>query len=403
MAQSLPVRVRELRVLCLAAVCWAFSFGLSAELAPVWLQAHGYSFTTIGLNTSLYYLGIALAAVLVPRMMRRWGDGCVVAGMLASGVTVAAFPWGGGLAGWHLLRLLNGFAAAMSLIPVETLVNHNAAPDKRARDFGFYAFSIALGMALGNLVGMHMVPSAPRLAFLQGGLLGLAAGVILLGWLPHCPVKQEERHERTPLAFRRNFLSYGSAWSQGFLEGGMVALLPVYLMLALRLSSGEAGWLIGGVMLGVIGFQVPVAWLADRLGRTNVLLGCYAVSALGMAVGPFCFSAWTLTPWLFLVGACSGAFYPLGLATLGERTPPAGLARANAWYLAINCVGSLIGPTCTGRIMDWFGPRAMFAAGEFAVVVVVAAWVVLQVVGLLKRGRTPQPAGTPAVAEKLAA
>jgi MFS family permease len=110
-----------------------------------------------------------------------------------------------------------------------------------------------------------------------------------------------------------------------------------------------------------------------------------------------------LTPWLFLVGACSGAFYPLGLATLGERTPPAGLARANAWYLAINCVGSLIGPACTGHIMDRFGQRAMFAAGEFAVVVVIAAWAVLQVYGVVKRGRPAKPTAEPAVAKKRAA
>jgi MFS family permease len=392
MADSLSVRKRELAVLCLAAVCWAFSFGVSAEVASVWLQARGYSQTTVGLNTSLYYLGIAVAAVFVPRLMRRWGTGCTVAGMVASGVTCALFPWAGGVAGWHLLRLLNGFAGAMSLIPVETLVNHNAAPDKRARDFGFYAFAIALGMALGNLVGLHMFATAPRTAFVQGGLLGVAAAVILLGWLPSSPIKQEERHERTPLDLRRDFLSFGSAWIQGFLEGGMVAHLPVYLTVALCLSADQAGWLIGGVMLGVIAFQVPVAWLADRLGRTNVLLGCYGVAALGLLVGPHCSTAWGLTPWLFLVGACSGAFYPLGLARLGERLPAPSLARANAWYLAINCLGSLIGPFCTGVVMDWFGMRAMFGAGQFALLLVVAAWAVLQVCALFLRGRGTMPA-----------
>src|SRR5262249_4628378 len=74
--------------------------------------------------------------------------------------------------------------------------------------------------------------------------------------------------------------------------------------------------------------------------------------------------------WLFAVGACSGAFYPLGLSVLGERIPPAGLARANAWFLAINCVGSMTGPVMAGRMMDWFGERAMFLAGAAAVVLV---------------------------------
>jgi MFS family permease len=369
--------VRTLVPLCLASACWAFSFGAGAQLASLWLKDAGCGATTIGLNTSLYYGGIALAAGLVPRLMRRWGHGCAAVGMLASGVTVALFPWGGGLAGWHVLRLLNGFAGAMSLIPVESLVNHNAVPAQRARDFGFYAFSIALGMALGIFTGMEMVGTAPWLGFLQGGLLAVAAGVVVYGWLPPSEVAAEEPQLHTPLEFRRNFLSFGSAWSQGFLEGGMMALLAIYLV-AVGLSKEAAGGLMGGIMIGVIVFQVPLAWLADRLGRTRVLLGCYAVAALGLTAVPFCSGTPALALSLFLVGACSGAFYPMGLAILGERLPPASIPRASAWYLAINCVGSLIGPFCTGVVVDAFGQKAMFAAGEAAVVAVVVVWVALQ-------------------------
>jgi MFS family permease len=393
---------RTLVPLCLASVCWAFSFGLGAPLASLWLKHAGCGATTIGLNTSLYYLGIALAAGLVPRLMRRWGYGTAAVGMVASAVTVALFPWGGGLAGWHLLRLLNGVAGAMSLIPVESLVNHNAVPEQRARDFGFYAFSIALGMALGTLVGMQMDEAAPRLAFLEGGLLALAAAVAVWGWLPALPVPPEEAHGRTPLDFRRNFLSFGSAWSQGFLEGGMVALLPIYL-LATGLSEAAASYLMSGIMIGVIAFQVPVAWLADRLGRTNVLVGCYAVAALGLAVVPFCPGTVWLALWLFLVGACSGAFYPMGLAILGERLPAPSIPRANAWYLAINCVGSVVGPACTGRLMDWYGHRGMFAAGEFAVVSVVIAWLVLRGLSLWQERRRAGGDREAAVAERKAA
>ena len=393
---------RTLVPLCLASVCWAFSFGLSAPLASLWLKHAGCGATTIGLNTSLYYLGIALAAGLVPRLMRRWGHRSAALGMLASGVTVALFPWGGGLAGWHLLRLLNGFAGAMSLIPVESLVNHNAIPEQRARDFGFYAFSIALGMALGTLVGMQMDEAAPRLAFLQGGLLGLAAAVAVWGWLPASAVAVEEAHARAPLDFRRNFLSFGSAWSQGFLEGGMVALLPIFL-LSTGLSEAGASWLMSSIMIGVIAFQVPVAWLADRLGRGNVLLGCYGVAAVGLAVVPLCSGTAWLTVWLFLVGACSGAFYPMGLAILGERLPAPSIPRANAWYLGINCVGSVVGPACTGRVMDWFGRTGMFAAGEFAVVSVVAVWLVLRVLTLWQERPPAGREGEAAVAERKAA
>jgi MFS family permease len=133
-------------------------------------------------------------------------------------------------------------------------------------------------------------------------------------------------------------------------------------------------WLTSGLMIGVILFQVPVAWLADRLGRTPVLLGCHAVVIAGLGLLPGCGDSAWLAAWLFLVGACSGAFYPLGLALLGERLPDCRLARANSWFLAINCLGSLMGPGVMGEVMKRYGNRALFPTALAAVLLVLAAW-----------------------------
>jgi MFS family permease len=375
-------------VLCAAALCWAFSFGVGAPLASLWLQDAGYSATVIGLNTGVYYLGIAVAAIAVPWALRRWGRGALVAGMLASALTVAWFPWGGSLSGWFVLRVLNGMAGAMSLIPLETMVNRVSGPDVRSRNFGYYAFSVAAGIALGTALGAQMYPFVPRTAFVLGGFSALVAGVIVMAWLPWPAMEEKKPTQDAPVSLGRNFLSFGSAWSQGFLEGGMVGLLPVYL-LALGLSEAAVGWFIGLIMIGVIVFQVPVSWLADRWGRTRVLVGCYFITAGCLA----CLSTGLSMVWLaiclFFAGASSSAFYPLGLAILGERTPPAGLARTSSWFLGINCLGSLMGPIAGGRAMDLFGKHAVFAAAEASVLLVFLPWAGVR---LYKQLRATKPA-----------
>ena len=53
---------RALLLVSLASLGWAFSFGLGAPLASLVLKDAGCSARTIGLNTSLYYLGVAVAA-----------------------------------------------------------------------------------------------------------------------------------------------------------------------------------------------------------------------------------------------------------------------------------------------------------------------------------------------------
>jgi MFS family permease len=377
---------RILLVLCPASLCWSFGFGVGAPLASLWLQDAGCSATLIGINTGVYYLGIALAAGLIPWMMRRWGRACAVAGMLTSGLTVALFPWGGSLTGWFVLRLLNGMAGAMSLIPMETLINRHAPPEHRARDFGYYAFTVALGIALGTLIGVPLYPVAPRTAFVLAGCINLVAAGIIRGWLPWPHLEAEKPEQCAALALNHHLLSFGSAWSQGFLEGAMVALLPIYL-LAIGLSETGVGSLMSGMMIGVIVCQVPIAWLADRLGRTVALLGCYAVTAAALGMLFEGTNLFGLAVCLFLAGACSSALYPLGLALLGEQLPPSGLARAGAWYLAINCIGSVTGPVLAGAAMDQLGNQAVFLTGLAAVLLIPAVWSLQRSFGFGRRRR----------------
>lgn len=363
---------RPLPLLCVASAGWAFSFGLGAPLAALWLHDAGCSAKVIGLNTSAYYLGIAVASLLVPRLMQWRSRTCVWVGMALDAVTTAVFPWAPGLVAWFLLRLAGGVGTALSLIPVETLVNHNAPPQRRARDFGWYAFSVALGIGLGTLVGLPLYPILPRFAFVLGGLVTLAAAGLAWWGLPATNPPAEPVGGVSPLPLGRNVLSFGTAWAQGFLEGGMLTFLSIYLI-ALGFTEASTSLLLGGLFLGVVLSQVPVASLADRLGRTKVLVGCHGILLAGLVWLPFTTSPLVLAVWLFVTGACCGAMYPLGLALLGERVPAGSLARANAWYLASNCAGSLSGPVLIGVAIDLFGRRAQFAACAAAVVLVLAA------------------------------
>jgi MFS family permease len=364
-------------VLCLVSAGWAFSFGLGAPLASLWLSDAAYSQKIIGLNAGVYYLGIALTAVMVPWMMRRFGRACPLAGFLISGAAVAFFPWGGSLPGWFVLRLLHGIGGALSLIPLETYVNRHSPPQQRSRNFGIYAVAIALGWAGGNLVGLQMYDDMARTAFVLGGLVTVLVMPLLWRGLPWPSEPDTERTARVSLPWRRSLLSLGSGWGQGYLEGVMVSLLPIYLLFV-GLSKEDISWMTSGIMIGAILFQVPVAWLADRLGRAAVLLACHAVVLTALVALPFCPAGIALSGCLFLIGACSSAFYPLGLSLLGEQVGEAGYARASACYLALSCLGSLLGPAITGVVMDSFGTLAMPASGIAAGVLILIVWTALR-------------------------
>src|SRR5437867_1836421 len=111
---SARASVRVLALVSLASLGWALSFGVGATLSSLWLSDHGCSAGSIGLNTTCYYLGVALASPLVPALMRRHGRLCVVAGMVLDAATTALFPWCEGVLWWHVLRIVGGVGTAMS-------------------------------------------------------------------------------------------------------------------------------------------------------------------------------------------------------------------------------------------------------------------------------------------------
>lgn len=364
---------RNLLIVCLASAGWAFSFGLGSQVITHWLHHRGASNTLIGLNHSTHYLGLALGSLLAPALARRLGVSAAAGGMSAAALTLAAFPLASGPVGWFALRLLNGAVSALGLIPLETLISRESPEVSRTRHFALYAVALTLGGALGIWVGLTLYEPEALWPFLPGAALALAAGLGLqFGVRPTVPLV-EEAADSQPLEWRRDALSYGTAWCQGFLEGGMIAFLSLYLV-ARGLSADAAGALMGATMTGVVLFQVPAGWLADRFGRRPVLLGCYALVLMGLIAVPLCEHVAALTALLFVFGAASGAMYPLGLALLGERTGVGNLARAYAWYLALECVGSQLGAAVMGWARDLWGEPSMFTVGFCATLLVLAVW-----------------------------
>ena len=370
----MALNTRSILVLGATSAGWAFSFGLGSQAASHWLHAQNVTDTVIGLSHSFYYFGLAVAACLVPFLTRRLGSAaCAGLGMIVSGVTLLLFPHVDGEAAWYLLRFLNGCAGALSLVPMETIVSRDSEPDRKTLNFGIYGVSLTLGGALGIGVAPHVYAHGYPATFALGAGVPMVAGAALfVGALPRAGgIVREDA--ATPLGWRRNFLSYGTAWSQGFLEGGMLAFLALFLE-SRGLSAGAAGTLMSVTMIGVILFQVPVGWLADRFGKLPLLLGCYAVVASGLLAIPWLSNSLWLAAALFAFGACTGAMYPLGLSLLSDRVPNSGLARAYAWYLAVECVGSQAGAAAMGKARDLWGETSMFAVGFVAVASVLAMW-----------------------------
>jgi MFS family permease len=366
----------RLTVVCLAIAGWGFGFGVGTQVVSLWAKQRGASDSLIGWLHAVYYLGVAVAAVAVPLLSRRWGLRTVLAGMALSAVTLALFPWSRGEIDWFVLRALSGAGCALSVIPLETLLSQSSPPEKRTQVFGWYGFAItlggAIGMGLGPVIHPEVLSDDPTAMLIAA--IGPALGFVLIAVSLDLSTRLIEDEANVALPIRTNVLPFGTAWGQGFLEGGLIAFLTLYLTKHVELSQDLAGVVLGTTVVGIVAFQVPASMLGDRYGPLRVLLVCYVVAIAGLLASPWILDVWALTAVLLVFGAFTGAMYPLGLSLLGRNTPPSGQPKAYAMYLGLECVGSVVGAAVTGHARDRWGEEALFHAGTIALVLVLLIW-----------------------------
>jgi len=376
------ISVARLAVVCVAIAGWGFGFGVGTQVLSLWAKQRDASESLIGWLHAAYYLGVAAAAVFVPLLARRWGLRTVLAGMALSVLTLAVFPWSRGPVDWFVLRTLAGAGCALTVIPLETLLSLSSPSEKRTEIFGWYGFAITLGGAIGVAMGTNLHPETPSsspLAMLVGSLGPLLGFVLIsVGLDLRTPLVEEASDVRVPIG--PNILPFGAAWGLGFVEGGLIGFLTLYLI-HLGYSQDFAGIMLGATVIGILAFQVPASMLGDRFGPLRVLLGCFLISIAGLLIAPFLKEAWPLVALLCIFGGAVGALYPLGLSLLGRNTPPGGQPKAYSIYLGIECIGSVVGAAATGHAREpkrW-GQPALFYASIAALVAVLVLWLASEI------------------------
>lgn len=347
---------RELAFVMSTASLAGASLSLVFPLGALVMRAAGWSDVLIGANAAMHGLGIFLVAPVIGRLLRRLGAvGCMQAALLLGAVATLLLPVQVAPLPWFVLRLLLGCATGLLFVVSEAAVNALAPEARRGRVIGIYAALFSVGYAAGPLVVAIGGHEGWR-PFLLG------AGILLLGLVPATLAVaanraldgHERRRERADLFLRRAPLPFATILAFAMVEAAFFGLLPLW-GLAAGLAAEAAALLLSVWIAGNIILQVPLGWLADRLGRRPMLLACVALSLATLALlGPAA-AGLGLWPLLLLMGAAMGGLYTLSLALLGEAFRGPELAFANTAFIVTFQLGVMIGPALAGVGMQALG------------------------------------------------
>ena len=152
-----------------------------------------------------------------------------------------------------------------------------------------------------------------------------------------------------------------TAFFGGMMDLAVINMLPLY-GIAIGVDDKTASYLLTAFVTGNVVLQIPIGWLADRLGKPAIMLVCTGGSLAGAVLLPMVGAPgpllWIL---LFLWGGVLFAVYTVALGLLGDRFPPAHLAAANTVFVMVYNLGSFSGPVVAGAAMDLWSKHGMAA------------------------------------------
>lgn len=378
-----PDRTKAMIAITVSAFTSGLAVGAVMPLISMSMELRGESADNIGYVVAAAPLALMMTGPFINPMVRVFGLlGSMVLGTMLVVATMIALPFWYGIPEWIVLRFVAGIGIAAVWILSETWVNALATNQNRGRLISLFMFVMTLGFGLGPVLVSIIGPSEIRTFFIAAAIIAasLIPLVLARNVAPDLGIPQKWSFVQ---AFRVAPLVMATALLAGVTDSAQISFIPVY---GVRMGQGEstALYMLIAIISGTVLSQVPLYFFSDRIDRNKLLVICLvACFALGGVVPFVLDQPILLWPVLVLWGGTAFALYSIAIILLGDRFAPAELAGANAAFVCVFEMGSIIGPISVGHAMEQMGPNGMPA-------VLVLSCLPLLVLALWRRVLSPR-------------
>jgi MFS family permease len=346
-------------------LCW----GIIIPVTSIILEGKAVATPVIGIMASAIFVGMALGSPGAGKLIERFGIKPILrGGLFLSGFFMVMLAVFTSVPAWIAVRCALGISFGAVIISSEVLINRCSSDENRGRNLGLYAFAFSFSLMI-TPIALWLVTFGTGVPFISGALACFAAALSMRMPIRAERDKQSAAPSRIQRLFTRISLSLLTNFIAGFMEGSLIALIPLYTLRE-GFSASQTGILLSGFMIGHGGGPPVIGLLADRIGLRRVLAIVYILGfAVFMVILTSTFRMGLIVP-LLLAGMSVGALYPLAVGLIGERLPSDDLPRGNAMITSAYGVGSILGPFIPAIIMHETTPRSLFIISAFLYMVV---------------------------------
>ena len=242
-------------------------------LAPDVRREYGFSLAGIGLLSTIFTLGMALAGMPTGLLLARFSRKAVLqAGIAIFSAGTALTVISSGFLDMLIYRAATGIGEAMQLT-VLVAIAANYFAQNRAVALGALNVSFAIGAALGPVLGGSLLGRfgtwrVPMIVFASFGVLAIGLiRVVIRPWFSEGSSQSEEAAESggaVSLWNRNTVLLTLMSAAGGLVIYGYLGMYPTFLREGLRYSPAAAGTVMGGFGLGALA-SLAGGWIGDRV------------------------------------------------------------------------------------------------------------------------------------------
>jgi len=334
-------------------------------------REYGFSLASIGLLSTIFTLGMALAGLPTGLLLARFSRKAVLqAGIAIFSAGTALTAVSSGFFDMLFYRAATGIGEAMQLT-VLVAIAANYFARNRALALGALNISFAIGAALGPILGGALLGRfeswrLPMLVFASLGVIAIGLiRVVLRPWFSEGSSPSQERSDSggaSSLWNRNTILLTFMSVAGGLVIYGYLGMYPTFLREGLRYSPSAAGTVMGGFGLGALA-SLGGGWIGDRFSPRIVLGAAFACAAgIGylLFVGPPAFWSQLLLSFAW-ASVTSGTIF-VNLAGYHVRAVRRALFDRAAGIFVTSLYGSAVG---AGYSMGWIvSHRGWIVAGR---------------------------------------
>ena len=335
--------------------------------------ALSFSTAEIGLLGSAHFFGFFIGCWWAPRLMGDVGHARAFAaftsagaiGLLAHMLVIDAYAWA-------LMRVASGMCVAGCYTVIEAWLQAKVTNKNRGRAMGAYRVA-DMGGSLGAQMLISVLEPASYVSY------NLLAIVCCASLFPLTLTKASQPETPAAPRLRPGLLIECSPLAAA---GVLVAALssasfrmigPIYGQ-QVGLVVEQIAWFLAAFVLGGALAQIPIGWLADRFDRRYVLIGLSLAAILSSAVTAY---AHDLSPngvmiTAFFFGLTTFPIYSVSAAHAHDFAKDSERVELSAALMFFYAVGAIAAPLLASKLIDLFGPSAMFlmiAVGHAALVI----------------------------------